>query len=145
MKWNCLWQNRQNQDHTAILYRASAGPEHGSQLIKTCFSLWEILHRENPVFITGMGLRCLRLKDSILDLIKTEHAFHSELCQTKCVDCRDITWAVFSEASSFTMNEAKNAFVSLKWHWLWSFRTNLNQPKFRISHLICTWFFILSS
>ena len=25
------------------------------------FSLWEKLHRENPVFITGMGLQCNRL------------------------------------------------------------------------------------
>ena len=26
--------------------------------MKTGFSLLEILHRENPVFITGMGLQC---------------------------------------------------------------------------------------
>ena len=30
----------------------------GSQMMKTGFSLLEILHRENPVFITGMGLQC---------------------------------------------------------------------------------------
>ena len=27
--------------------------------MKTGFSLLEILHRENPVFITGMGLQCI--------------------------------------------------------------------------------------
>ena len=27
-------------------------------MIKTGFSLLEILHRENPVFFTGMGLQC---------------------------------------------------------------------------------------
>ena len=30
----------------------------GSQLMETGFSLWEKVHRENPVFITGMGLQC---------------------------------------------------------------------------------------
>ena len=29
--------------------------------MKTGFSLWEKLHRENPVFITGMGLQCRAL------------------------------------------------------------------------------------
>ena len=55
--------------------RASTGPEQGfpkvvfphreilfslqgSQLMKEGFSMLEILHRENPVFITGMGLQC---------------------------------------------------------------------------------------
>ena len=28
--------------------------------MKKGFSLWEILHRENPVFITGMGLQCMQ-------------------------------------------------------------------------------------
>jgi hypothetical protein len=28
-------------------------------VMKTGFSLREKLHRENPVFITGMGLQCL--------------------------------------------------------------------------------------
>ena len=27
-------------------------------VMKTGFSLWEKLHRENPIFITGMGLQC---------------------------------------------------------------------------------------
>ena len=31
---------------------------HGTPAMKTSFSLWEKLHRENPVFITGMGLQC---------------------------------------------------------------------------------------
>ena len=30
----------------------------GSQVMKIGFSLLEILHREIPVFITGMGLQC---------------------------------------------------------------------------------------
>ena len=30
--------------------------------MKTGFSLLEILHRENPVFITGMGLQCWLFK-----------------------------------------------------------------------------------
>ena len=30
----------------------------GIPVMKTGFSLLEILHRENPVFITGMGLQC---------------------------------------------------------------------------------------
>ena len=30
----------------------------GSQLMQTGFSLWEKVHRENPVFNTGMGLQC---------------------------------------------------------------------------------------
>ena len=30
--------------------------------MKTGFSLWEILHRENPVFITGMGLQWGHIK-----------------------------------------------------------------------------------
>jgi hypothetical protein len=49
--------------NTAILYRASTGPEQGfpcvvfPQVMKTGFSLLKILHRENPDFITGMGLQ----------------------------------------------------------------------------------------
>ena len=60
---------------TAIPYRASTGPEKGFPCVvfphrekpvflawipvmKTGFSLLEILRRENPVFITGMGLQC---------------------------------------------------------------------------------------
>ena len=31
----------------------------GSQLMETSFSLWEKVHRENPVFLTGMGLQCI--------------------------------------------------------------------------------------
>ena len=31
--------------------------------MKTGFSLLEILHRENPVFITGMGLQCYTQKE----------------------------------------------------------------------------------
>ena len=31
----------------------------GIPVMKTGFSLMEILHRENPVFITGMGLQCV--------------------------------------------------------------------------------------
>ena len=31
--------------------------------MKTGFSLLEILHRENPVFITGMGLQCVKYFD----------------------------------------------------------------------------------
>ena len=59
---------------TTIPYRVSTGPEQGFPcvvfpnrenlllvvgipLMKTGFSLLEILHRENPVFITGMGLQ----------------------------------------------------------------------------------------
>ena len=34
----------------------------GSQVMKTGFSLWEKVHRENPVFITGMGLQCIEQK-----------------------------------------------------------------------------------
>jgi hypothetical protein len=36
--------------------------------MKTGFSLLEILHRENPVFITGMGLQYSIVKDSSADL-----------------------------------------------------------------------------
>ena len=32
-------------------------------VMKTGFSLWEKLHRENPVFITGMGLQCRKQKE----------------------------------------------------------------------------------
>ena len=32
--------------------------------MKTGFSLWEKVHRENPVFITGMGLQCISKKNS---------------------------------------------------------------------------------
>ena len=38
----------------------------GSQVMKTSFSLWEKVHRENPVFITGMGLQCRYLELSLL-------------------------------------------------------------------------------
>ena len=31
--------------------------------MKTGFSLLEILHRENPVLITGMGLQCRTIND----------------------------------------------------------------------------------
>jgi hypothetical protein len=61
------------QYYTAIPYRASRGPEQGfpcvvfphsknpvfiswDTVMKTGFSLMEIIHRENPVLITGMGL-----------------------------------------------------------------------------------------
>ena len=37
----------------------------GSQVMKTGFSLLGKVHRENPVFITGMGLQCSSL--DILD------------------------------------------------------------------------------
>ena len=40
--------------YTAIPYMARTG-----------FSLWEILHRENPVFITGMGLQCKMVLQSV--------------------------------------------------------------------------------
>ena len=60
---------------TAIPHRASTGPEQGFPCVvfphkekpvfiagfpvdKNMFSLLEILHRGNPVFVTGMGLQC---------------------------------------------------------------------------------------
>ena len=67
------------EHYTAIPYRASTGPKQGFPCVavleyfhtgknlfslagipvmKTGFSLLEILHRENPVLITGMGLQC---------------------------------------------------------------------------------------
>ena len=36
---------------------------HGTPAMKIGFSLWEKLHRENPVFITGMGLQCRKQKE----------------------------------------------------------------------------------
>ena len=37
----------------------------GLPVMKTGFSLWEKLHREDPVLITGMGLQCtLPLQDT---------------------------------------------------------------------------------
>ena len=58
---------------TAIPYRASTGPEQGFScalfphlftlagilVMKTGFSLLGKIHREIPVFITGMGLQCI--------------------------------------------------------------------------------------
>jgi hypothetical protein len=35
-------------------------------VIKTGFSLLDILHRENPVFITGMGLQCGRFIGKVI-------------------------------------------------------------------------------
>ena len=63
--------------YTAIPYRASTGPEQGFPCVVCIFtqekpvfiagfpvgenrvSLLEILHRENPVFVTGIGLQCI--------------------------------------------------------------------------------------
>jgi hypothetical protein len=41
----------------------------GSQVIKTGFSLLGKLHREIPVFITGMGLQCIDIINTLLVLI----------------------------------------------------------------------------
>ena len=44
----------------------------GSQVMKTSFSLLEILPRENLVFITGMGLQCSVYTSKHLNLAKTQ-------------------------------------------------------------------------
>ena len=43
--------------------------------MKTGFSLMEILHRENPVLITGMGLQC-SIFLSPLNFMKEEACIH---------------------------------------------------------------------
>ena len=47
-------------DSTAIPYRASTGPEQSFPCV--VFPHREKLHRENPVFNTGMGLQCIIIK-----------------------------------------------------------------------------------
>ena len=43
----------------------------GSQVMKTGFSLLGKVHRENPVFITGMGLQCKHDSLSLLCLLSS--------------------------------------------------------------------------
>ena len=49
----------------------------GIPVMKTGFFLWEKLHRENPVFITGMGLQC----DTIFSKEKTGYKTWSPTMQ----------------------------------------------------------------
>ena len=41
--------------------------------MKTDFSLWEILDRENPAFITGMGLQCVAVEKKIIRNVEQGH------------------------------------------------------------------------
>ena len=56
----------QGQNRDFPVYFSHTGKTHfslqGSQVIETGFSLLGKIHREIPVFITGMGLQCISMQ-----------------------------------------------------------------------------------
>ena len=56
---------------------------HGTPAMKTGFSLWEKLHRENLVFITGMGLQCILLTNNNRNI---NHFFANKVMKISILD-----------------------------------------------------------
>ena len=70
--------------------------------MKTSFSLLEILHRENPVFITGMGLQCIvkRGGGATSNFNFSESTYFIVLSTLKWQESPDLSWISQSKVDS---------------------------------------------